>query len=151
MIWPRRSVKLHGKPKPVLKETSNTPTTSPYINSQHKVLTTHITSIIKQNYSKQLALTRGTANCTHDISNKFCCYCYKLILGRCQMKQQRSAEQEQEARNNLIMATSSPSVRTIAEDWLQAVHRSPSADTCKSHTTELPYNTQTFDYVLWLI
>jgi len=55
--------------------------------------------------------------------------------------------------NNPIMVKSSPSVRTTAEDWLQAVHRSPSADTCKSHTpaTELPYNIQTFDYVLWLI
>lgn len=93
MFWPRGSVKLHGKPKPVLKETvlqgvSNTPTTSAYINTQHKVLTTHITSIIEI-YSKQLALTKGKANCTHNISTMFCCYCYKFILRRCQMKQER--------------------------------------------------------------
>lgn len=93
MFWLWKSVKLHGKPKPVLKETvlqgvSNTPTTSAYINTQHKVLTTHITSII-ENYSKRLALTKGTADCTHNISTMFCCYCYKLILERCQMKQER--------------------------------------------------------------
>lgn len=93
MFQPRRSVKLHGTPKPVLKETvlqvvSNTPTNSAYINTQHEALTTHITSIT-ENYSKQLALTKGTANDTHNISTMFCCYCYKLILGRCQMKQER--------------------------------------------------------------
>lgn len=93
MFWPRRSVKLHGTPKPVLKETvlqgvSNTPTTSAYINTQHEVLTTHITSII-ENYSKKLALKMGTAKDTHNTSTMFCCYCYKLRLGRCQTKQER--------------------------------------------------------------
>jgi len=39
------------------------------------------------------------------------------------------------------MVTSSPSVRTTAEDWLQAVHRSPSADTASRTHQQQSYVT----------
>lgn len=122
-------MKLHGKPTQVLKETvlqrvSETPTTSTYIKTHHNVLTTHFTSFI-ENYSKRLALTKGTAYFTHNIST-MCCYCCKLVLGGEMMTHEaRTLEQQQEVRNNLIMVTCRPSVRTTAEDWLQALHRLP--------------------------
>ena len=47
----------------VLQRVSETATTSTYIKTHHNVLTTHFTSFI-ENYSKRLALTKGTADFT---------------------------------------------------------------------------------------
>lgn len=112
-------MKLHGKPTQVLKETvlqrvSETATTSTYIKTHHNVLTTHFTSFI-ENYSKRLALTKGTADFTLT-SAHYVPLLLQVGTGEMMTHRARTLQQRQEARNNLIMVTCRSSVRTAAED-----------------------------------